>query len=161
MIETLTFIAIFGSGLIGGVFFIFSNTVMKALGKLPENQGIAAMNSINVTIINRWFFLVFVGTALVCLLEAILLLSGEMGASQIYTLLACGSYLFGCILVTGAINVPLNNKLVSTDPETSSGKAFWSQYLSRWTCWNSVRTFASLSATALFIKGLIEGFLGD
>jgi uncharacterized membrane protein len=32
---------------------------MKSLVKLPPTQGIAAMQSINVVVINRWFMSVF------------------------------------------------------------------------------------------------------
>lgn len=49
-----------------GVFFAFSTFVMKALGARPLAQGIAAMQSINVAVINRWFMAAFFGTALLC-----------------------------------------------------------------------------------------------
>src|SRR5699024_3882947 len=52
-----------GCGLVAGIFFAFSNFVIQALGRLPPAQGIAAMQSINVTVLNRWFLLTFVGTA--------------------------------------------------------------------------------------------------
>ncbi len=45
----LTFAAAIGSGLMAGLFFVFSVTVMTALGKLPAPAGIAAMQSINST----------------------------------------------------------------------------------------------------------------
>ena len=48
----LTLLAALGSGLIGGVFFAFSAFVMKALARLRPDQGIAAMQSINVTVLN-------------------------------------------------------------------------------------------------------------
>ncbi len=41
-----------GSALVAGVFFAFSTFVMKALGRLQPEQGIAAMQSINVTVLN-------------------------------------------------------------------------------------------------------------
>ena len=62
----LTFLAAVGSGLMAGLFVIFSNTVMRALDKLPVPQGMAAMNSINVTIINPLFLALFFGTAVLC-----------------------------------------------------------------------------------------------
>jgi hypothetical protein len=46
----LTLVSVLGCGLIGGVFFAFSTFVMKALASLPPAQGIAAMQSINVTV---------------------------------------------------------------------------------------------------------------
>jgi hypothetical protein len=50
-----TLLSTLGCGLIAGVFFSFSSFVMKALAELPPAQGIAAMQSINVVVINRWF----------------------------------------------------------------------------------------------------------
>lgn len=36
---------------------------MKALARIPAAQGIAAMQSINITVINPWFMMAFMGTA--------------------------------------------------------------------------------------------------
>jgi uncharacterized membrane protein len=55
----LTCLAALGSSLIAGVFFAFSAFVMTALGRLPPHQGIAAMQSINIAVINPWFFAAF------------------------------------------------------------------------------------------------------
>src|SRR5262245_11299348 len=62
-----TLLAALGSALIAGVFFACSTFVMPALTRLPAAQGIAAMQSINVTVINRWFLSAFLGTGAVCL----------------------------------------------------------------------------------------------
>jgi uncharacterized membrane protein len=51
----LTFVSALGCGLTAGVFFAFSVFVMEALASLPPAQGIAAMQSINVTVLNPWF----------------------------------------------------------------------------------------------------------
>ncbi len=49
LMDILIFAAVLGSGLVAGIFFAFSSFVMRALGQLRENQGIAAMKAINVT----------------------------------------------------------------------------------------------------------------
>ena len=56
-----------GCGLMAGLFFAFSVAVMRALGRLPAAHGMAAMQSINVAILNPLFLSVFLGTALLCL----------------------------------------------------------------------------------------------
>jgi uncharacterized membrane protein len=58
----LTLLSALGSGLIAGVFFAFSTFVMRALGRLPPHEGIAAMQSINIVVINPWFMTAFLGT---------------------------------------------------------------------------------------------------
>ena len=72
----LIFAAALGSGLMAGTFFAFSVFVMGALGRLPPEQGIAAMQSINIVVINRVFLAVFAGTAVI---SAALALTAVLG----------------------------------------------------------------------------------
>ena len=51
-----------GAALVAGIFYAFSTFVMQALGRLAPREGIAAMQSINVVVINPLFFLAFFGT---------------------------------------------------------------------------------------------------
>jgi uncharacterized membrane protein len=48
-LTALTFVAALGAALNGGVFFAFSTFVMSGLARLRPADGIAAMQSINVT----------------------------------------------------------------------------------------------------------------
>jgi uncharacterized membrane protein len=64
----LTLAAALGCALVGGIFFAFSNFVMKALFRIPTQSGIAAMQAINVTVLNPLFFALFFGTAALCAL---------------------------------------------------------------------------------------------
>ena len=63
----LKLVAMLGCGLMAGVFFAFSTFVMPALARLQPAQGIAAMQSINITVINPLFMGVFLGMAVACL----------------------------------------------------------------------------------------------
>ena len=56
LISSLAVVTASGAILVAGVFFAFSTFVMGALGRLPPEQGIAAMQSINVVVLNPWFF---------------------------------------------------------------------------------------------------------
>ena len=155
-IFTLTFAAAIGCGLVGGIFFAFSSFVMPALGRLPSDQGIAAMNSINVTVINPTFFLAFFGTGLLCLL---LMAGSYVWGDQMsgkLLLAAAVIYLAGCIGVTMAFNVPLNNALAAIQPATPEAASLWAHFLDRWTMWNTVRTVAPLVSAALFTAALIS-----
>ncbi len=152
--DILIIAAVLGSGLVAGIFFAFSTFVMRALGQLRENQGIAAMKAINVTVLNPWFFLAFFGTAAVCVPVAFLAFGNAGGTNRAYLLAGCALYLFGCVLVTMVFNVPLNNRLAAAEPESPGAEALWAEYLSRWTLWNHVRTAASLAAAGLFALAL-------
>ena len=84
IVTALIVLAALGSGLIAGVFFAFSGFVMTALARLPAMQGIAAMNSINVAVINAAFLGVFFGPGALCLALAVAALAdagGEAAAS--------------------------------------------------------------------------------
>ena len=59
-----------GSGLIAGLYFSFSTFIMTAFARIPQEQGISAMQSINLTIVRSLFLPLFFGTALASLLLA-------------------------------------------------------------------------------------------
>ena len=147
---TLLLFCAVGSGLIGGVFYAFSTFVMKALARLPAREAVAAMNAINVAVINPLFLGVFLGTAVLCAAAAVAaILRPETGAAWALT----GSLLYvaGSFLVTMSFNVPLNNLLARITPEDPRLEDHWARYRSRWTAWNHLRTAASLAAAVAFI----------
>lgn len=144
-------LAALGSALMAGFFFAFSAVTMQALGRISSERGIAAMQSINVVVLNPWFFTAFFGTAAICVvLAAYSMLDWESPRSN-YLLAASVAYLVGVILVTIVRNVPLNNALAAVEPGSAQGDEVWARYLSVWTAWNHVRTVAPLLAAALFI----------
>ncbi len=141
--------AALGSGLIAGVFYAFSTFVMGALGKLPPANGIAAMQSINIVVINPWFMTAFFGTALLCVILAFSVMSRWSEPGALLIAAGCLFYLVGTIGTTMIGNVPLNNALARVDPSSSDGATLWADYLNRWTFLNHVRTAAALAAAAL------------
>jgi uncharacterized membrane protein len=143
-----------GCGLIAGVFFAFSTFVMKALAQQPPAQGIAAMQSINITVINPWFMTAFLGTAVSCLFVAVSSLLKWDQPGAIYLLVGSLLYLIGTFLVTMVGNVPLNDALAIADPNSTEGANLWASYLTSWTMWNHVRTVAAIAASASFVMAL-------
>lgn len=155
ILSIVTFAAALGAGLIGGVFFAFSSFVMGALARLPAPQGIAAMQSINVVVINPLFLGILFGTGAACLgLMATALLRWQAPGAA-YLLAGGAVYFVGCILVTMLGNVPRNNALATWDPNAMEAVALWGDFVPAWTGWNHVRTMAGLIASALFILALI------
>lgn len=147
---TLKLVAALGCGLIAGVFFAFSTFVIKALAQQPPAQGIAAMQSINITVINPWFMTAFIGTGIACLILIVTLLFRWQQPGFAYLLVASLLYLIGSLGVTIAFNVPLNDALAVVKANSPEGAALWTNYLKSWIFWNHVRTIASLAAAALF-----------
>jgi uncharacterized membrane protein len=150
----LTFLSALGCGLIAGVFFAFSTFVMNALARLPPAQGIAAMQSINVAVINPWFMGPFLGTAAACVVLAGSSLFAWHKPGAVYLLVGSLLYLAGTLLVTMVCNVPQNDALAAVDPASAEGARLWAGYLTSWTAWNHVRTAAALAAAAAFTFAL-------
>lgn len=146
----LTLICAIGSGLIAGFFFAFSICVMGALAKVPPAQGIAAMQSINVVVINPWFLTAFFGTALLCVVAIVVALGRWDDPRAVYWVLGGVIYVVGSIVVTMVFNVPRNNALAALPASSPEAAALWADYLSSWTAWNHVRMLASLAAAVLF-----------
>lgn len=151
LLPLLTLAAAIGSGLMAGLFFTFSTFVMTALSRLPPEQGIAAMNSINVAILNATFGIAFFGTAALCLGLGVTgaLRWSEPGSA--WLLLGSLLYLAGVIGVTIIFNVPLNNALAAISPASPEGAALWTRYLAEWVPWNHVRTLTNIGALLAFI----------
>ena len=117
VVDLLLVIAALGSALVAGVFFAFSNFVMRALGRLADDHGIAAMQAINVTGLNPLFFVAFLGTGVVCLVVALVAIVSPATSGPILSVVGSALYLVGCVLVTGTRNVPLNDRLAAVEPD--------------------------------------------
>ncbi len=151
----LTLLAALGCGTMAGVFFAFSGFVMKALGRLPAERGIAAMQAINVAAVTPAFMAALFGTAAACVALAAWSFFAWDGRVAPYLLVGGALYLGGTILLTVAYHVPLNEALANVDPRGAADH--WSRYLSGWTAWNHARAASSLAAAAMFILALRAG----
>lgn len=155
MIDLLTLVLLWmsslGCGLIAGLYFAFSAFVMSALGRVDPGAGMSAMNSINTVILQSAFMPVFFGTTLTSLMLAGISVF-RWGEPSAPAMLAGGIlYVVGMFVVTIVFNVPLNNALAAADPAHPEGRDVWTRYLRDWTLWNTVRTVASIAASACFI----------
>ncbi len=153
-LATITFVAALGCGLVAGVFFAFSTFVMPALARLQPAQGIAAMQSINITAINPLFMTALFGTAAICLFLSVFSLPKWHQLSSAYLLVGSLLYIIGTVLVTIAFNVPLNDALGRVEPSSAEGANLWGSYLANWTAWNHVRTVTALAAAGAFIRAI-------
>jgi uncharacterized membrane protein len=155
--SVLILLAVLGCALIAGVFFAFSTFVMKALARLPAREGIAAMQSINVVVLNPWFLGAFLGTAAVCVLAMIFSLARWHDDSEVYLVAGTLLYLVGTLFVTIAFNVPRNEALAAVAPAHPDSASQWTRYVASWTTWNHVRTAAALAAAVSFGIALARG----
>jgi uncharacterized membrane protein len=150
----LTLITALACGLVAGFFFAYSASVMRALARLPAPQGIAAMQSINVVVINPLVMSALFGTALACavLIVAAVIEWGEPYA--VYLLIGGAVYLVGVVLLTIVYHVPRNDALARVDPDSPDAARHWSRYAGGWTAWNHVRAVTALAAATLLTIAL-------
>ena len=148
--------ALLGSALVGGVFFAFSSFIMKALARVPPAEGIAAMQSINVVVLNPSFLGAFIGTAVLSLGAGVIAVVGWGRPPAPFLLGGALFYIVGTFLVTGLGNVPLNEQLAAVSATDPSAVAIWDHYLDRWTMLNHVRTLAALAAALMYTLGLLR-----
>jgi uncharacterized membrane protein len=161
LLLAITFATALGSGLMAGLFFAFSVAVMRALARIPAASGIAAMQAINVVILNPIFGLVFFGTTLAAALLAGYSLLIWDDAAAVYLFGGGLLYVIGSFVVTVVFNVPRNNALAAVDGANPDGARVWSRYVVTWTAWNHVRTLASLAATAALIEAYCQLIIGN
>ncbi|MGW0707623.1 anthrone oxygenase family protein [Streptomyces sp. NPDC002643] len=150
----LVVLGLLGTAIVAGVFCGFSTFVMKGLASLPPAQGVAAMQAINVSAVTPAFMLVFVGTAVLCAVLAVVTFVLWPDEGTVALLVGSALYLFGSFGVTMVANVPRNDALARLDAGTAEAATYWRTYVSRWTAWNHVRTLASTAAALSYLLAL-------
>jgi uncharacterized membrane protein len=133
-----------------GVFFTYSNSVVPGLDQTEPEKAVAAMRQMNIAIINPRFLAVFIGPFVTSAATGFLLLGLDESTASYLSLAAAVVYLVGSLIITGRVNVPMNNALngsTSTDWER-----LWADFSPRWRRWNTVRTLSS--GTALLLCGI-------
>ncbi|MGW0915001.1 anthrone oxygenase family protein [Streptomyces sp. NPDC002784] len=150
----LTVLGVLGTGLVAGAFCAFSAFVMKGLAALPPAQGVAAMQAINVAAVTPAFMTVFIGSAALCAVLAVVTFVVWPDEGTVELLLGSALYLFGSFGVTVLANVPRNDALTKVEAGTREAATYWTAYVREWTAWNHVRTVASAAATICYVLAL-------
>jgi uncharacterized membrane protein len=151
---TLTLIAAFLNlvllAAVFGVYFTYSNSVVPGLDNADPETAVEAMRRMNVAIINPAFLSVFTGPVLTSAVTGFLLLGLDEDTSAYLYLAAALIYLVGGLVITGRLNIPLNNALENST--STDWQQRWADFSPRWRRWNTVRTLSS--GTALVLCGI-------
>jgi uncharacterized membrane protein len=150
----LTLVTALGCGLVAGFFFAYSASVMQALARRPPAEGLAAMQSINIVVINPLVMGALFGTALACIAVIVGAVLDWGDPHAVYLVIGAAVYLVGAILVTGAYNVPRNDAIAKLDPNSPDAAGAWNRYVKEWTAANHIRTLSSLAAATLLTIAL-------
>lgn len=157
LVSMLAVLAVALLGLVAGVFFAFSVSVLPALNRVPASSAVTGMRSINRVIQNPVFFAVFFGAALVPLLAATGFLLQGAHLPGLALAAAGAIYLLGAFAPTVVVNVPLNNALEAAGEPADSHAAveYWAAFAPRWHRWNTVRAASSTLSLVVGLCGIV------
>lgn len=138
------------TGLSAGLFATFSYAVMPGLRRTDDATFVHTMRAINVAILNPVFALIFVGAAAASVAA---LVAGWGTGARLWLIAALVLYVVGAFIVTGAVNVPLNDALAAG----SEGPAQLREaFEDRWIAWNHVRSVLTTMALACLAIGAVK-----
>ncbi|MFB9236322.1 DUF1772 domain-containing protein [Plantactinospora siamensis] len=144
------------TGLVAGLFYAYSCSVMLALARTDDRSFVAVMQLINRRILNGWFLSAFVGALLLLALASALHLPRDARSTLPWLVAALALYVL-TVGVTGAVNVPLNDRLEAAgDPaRIADPAAVRAAFEAQWVRWNLVRTVTSVAAFGCLIGALL------
>lgn len=148
--------AVMLAGAIFGFFYAWVCSTMWGLDDADPRVAIEAMQAMNASVRNAVFFPAFFLTPAALAIASILLRRNGRRQAARWFGLGAATYLLGGLVLTMAINVPMNEELarqtkVLTEPEAAR---IWDDYSETWQFWNTVRTMASGTALGFAANGL-------
>ena len=144
-------------GLVAGVFGLYAHTIMPGLRRTDDRTFVAAFQAIDKAIINPWFMVSFFGALVLTGVAVALHLASDRRSVLPWILAAFVLYL-ATVVITLAVNVPLNNALKGAgDPNRIADPAAVRRQFSepRWAAWNLARTLMSTAAFGCLAWALV------
>lgn len=142
-------------GLMAGLFYAYACSVMLGLARSSDRTFVEAMQRINESIQNGWFFVCFVG-ALVLSAATLVLTTSATGRPALGWVIAAMALYLAVLAVTAGISIPLNNQLAaagSVDHIHDLG-TLRAHFEAGWVRWNIVRTVFCTGSFACLIWAL-------
>jgi uncharacterized membrane protein len=133
--------AIIATGVMAGVFQLYTHTIMRGLRGVDDRTFIAAFQALDRAIINPLFMLHFLGAPVFIVLALVLNLGADSRSKVLWLAAALVLYL-ATMVITFRVNVPRNDALKAAgDPDDLSDPAGVRRQFDEalWTRWNSVR----------------------
>ncbi|MET0822491.1 MAG: anthrone oxygenase family protein [Aeromicrobium sp.] len=149
MAGAIVVVAVVLTGLSAGLFATFSYVVMPGLRRVDDQAFVASMRAINAAILNPVFAVVFGGAA-VALTAA--LVTSWVADARPWLIAALVLYVVGAFVVTGAVNIPLNDALEGGSGEPSLLREAFEK---RWVVWNHLRSMLTVAAFVCAVVGAV------
>lgn len=138
--------ATLATAMVAGLMFSFAHSVMPGLGTLDDRGFLTAFQRIDAAISNPWMMLTFLGSPVLTLVALLLHLPDRSPA--VPWLVVALVLVVATVLITGAINLPLNAAIQDAAPELPDAADLRSRFEDRWVRWNVVRTLTSTGSLA-------------
>jgi uncharacterized membrane protein len=155
----ILFITVLFSGLVAGLLYSYSCSVNPGLKALPDNQYLAAMQSINAAIQNPLFFISFMGILILFPFALRHVYITQPTASFYFFIAAAALYYIAVFGVTVAGNVPLNNRLAGFPISSATAADMASMRMmfeKPWNNYHSVRTTAAILSFGCIIMAIFK-----
>ncbi|WFB08383.1 DUF1772 domain-containing protein [Streptomyces sp. LX-29] len=145
------------TGLTAGLFCSFAYAVMPGLRQAEDRTFVDAMQRINVSILNGWFFACFLGALALTAVSAGLHLWGGGDRSAAPWIIAALVLYLAMFVITAAVNVPLNHELDAAGPigRIADPAAVREKFEAVWVRWNVVRAVTSAAAFGCLTWALV------
>ncbi|WP_328648378.1 DUF1772 domain-containing protein [Amycolatopsis sp. NBC_00348] len=138
--------ALVAAGLLAGLFYAYSCSVLPGLARGDDKTFVEAMRGINVAIVNPVFMLTFLGAPLLAGV-AIFLNPGPRP-----WVIAGFVFLVATLVITATLNIPLNNALENGGDDYATLRA---QFETSWVRWNVLRTLASTAGFGCLVAAVL------
>ncbi len=138
--------AVIAAGLLAGLFYAYSCSVLPGLARGDDKTFVAAMRGINVAIVNPVFMLTFLGAPLLAGVAIFL----DPGPRP--WVIAGFVFLVATLVITATLNIPLNNALENGGDDYAALRA---QFETSWVRWNVLRTLASTAGFGCLVAAVL------
>jgi len=152
MRNTTLVLSILSSGLVGGLMYGWTASVLPGLRHVNDTTYLTTMQTINRKIINPAFTIPFTITPIILAIAAVVFFRAGDARRGWLLASATATYVLGVVVVTVGGNIPLNNELDAFELSTASEAALPGmrrEYEGPWNTWHYARTAASVIAFAL------------
>lgn len=133
------------AGGIFGFFYAWVCSTMWGLDAADSRVAMAAMQAMNASVRNAVFAPAFFGTGPVLLVAGVLAMLVHNRQAAVWFALAGTLYIFGGMILTMAVNVPMNEALGATvvPDDVVAAREIWMAYSETWQVYNQIRTVVS------------------
>ncbi len=154
---TLIYLSLLLSAAIFGFFYAWICSTMWGLDDADPRIAIEAMQAMNASVRNAVFAPAFFGTPVALGLTAFVLFRAHCTNSSLLFSFSAVIYFFFGLILTMAINVPMNEALgaLTVPQDALDAQKIWSEYSGRWQFWNQTRTVASGISFLLALAGIL------